>query len=351
VRAQLLTGTRKMEMKLVPDLPEPAPNEVRVAIGAVGVCGSDVHYYLHGRIGDQVIEGSFAVGHEGAGIIENVGEEVENLRPGDRVAFDPAMPCYACDQCLSGRLHTCRHLRFLGCPGQAEGCLKDAILMPAKSVFKIPDSMSLEEAALAEPLSIAVYAAKLAAEDLDGKRVGVLGFGPIGMSVAMVSQRHGASLFVSEKIAERRKQAESLGAEAVADPDSLPLSETLCRTPSGDLDIVFECSGDPAAWRQGVNLLKPGGKLMVIGIPSGDEVPLDPHLLRRKEIAIQNVRRQNGCMQEAIDLIATKQVPASRMITHRYPFELTADGFEQVAHYRDGIMKAIIEFGLEEDGF
>ena len=139
----------------------------------VGVCGSDIHYYTDGKIGSQVVQYPFTVGHEGAGTVCEVGSGVLRIKPGDRVAIDPAMPCFGCDQCLSGRFHTCRKLLFLGCPGQAEGCLSDYIVMPEHSCFVLPATMSFDEAVVSEPLAIGYYATKLAG-CLSGKSVGKL---------------------------------------------------------------------------------------------------------------------------------------------------------------------------------
>jgi L-iditol 2-dehydrogenase len=144
----VLTGINQMELIRVPKPEIKEAGQVLIKMAAVGVCGSDIHYFTDGKIGSQVVKYPFPVGHEGAGIIEEVGEGVENLKRGDRVAIDPAMPCFECDQCKSGRFHTCRHLKFLGCPGQADGCLSEYIVMPESSCFRIEDWVSFEATAL-----------------------------------------------------------------------------------------------------------------------------------------------------------------------------------------------------------
>ena len=137
MKAMRLTGISKMEMFEVPDPKITNDTDVLIRMTNVGVCGSDVHYYVSGKIGDQVVAYPFTVGHEGAGIVEKIGIAVKHVKPGDRIAIDPAMPCWQCDQCKAGRSHTCRKLRFLGCPGQAEGCLSEYIVMPETSCFLI----------------------------------------------------------------------------------------------------------------------------------------------------------------------------------------------------------------------
>lgn len=141
MKAMQLTGIRQMEMFEVPAPFVTNDTDVLIRMTTVGVCGSDVHYYTTGRIGDQVVQYPFTVGHEGAGIVEKVGKKVTRVKPGDRIAIDPAMPCFQCDQCKAGRFHTCRKLRFLGCPGQAEGCLSEFLVMPETSCFKMDEKL------------------------------------------------------------------------------------------------------------------------------------------------------------------------------------------------------------------
>jgi len=148
MKAFKLTGIRQMEMMEVSDPQIVNADDVLIRMKTVGVCGSDVHYYETGRIGSQVVQYPFTVGHEGSGIVEAVGATVKTVKPGDRIAIEPAMPCGICDQCLVGRPHTCRKLRFLGCPKQAEGCLSEYIVMPEKSCFKISARTTFDEAAL-----------------------------------------------------------------------------------------------------------------------------------------------------------------------------------------------------------
>ncbi len=203
----MLTGIRKMEMM---DIPEPVivnPNDVRIKMTVVGICGSDIHYYTQGQIGSQVVEYPFAVGHEGAGIVVETGSEVKRVKKGDNIAIEPAMPCWVCDQCLAGRHHTCRKLRFLGCPGQAEGCLSEYIVMPEESCFPLKGRLTPDHGAISEPLAIGVYAVKKSGnvKDLD---IGILGYGPIGMSVMLAAKAEGAGSFtVTDKIQSRLAMA------------------------------------------------------------------------------------------------------------------------------------------------
>ncbi|MDR2775818.1 MAG: alcohol dehydrogenase catalytic domain-containing protein [Tannerella sp.] len=344
MKSMQLTGLRRMELF---DLPQPDVREdtdVLIRMQATGVCGSDVHYYVTGRIGSQVVQYPFPVGHEGAGYVEKVGAGVHSLRVGDRVAIEPAMPCGACDQCLAGRPHTCRKLRFLGCPGQADGCLSECIVMPQGSCIPIPESMSFEQAAISEPLAIGLYATRLGGAMQD-KRVAILGSGPIGLSVlAAVRLSGAATVHVTDKIDERLAIARQSGATATYNVIREDAVSGIAAVEPLLLDLVFECCGRQEALDQAVRLLKPGGTLLIVGIPEFSRFSFPVDDLRRKEICIRNVRRQNGCDREAVRVIADGSVPVDHWITHRFKLPDTQKAFDLVAGYREGVMKAMIEF-------
>ena len=343
MKAMVLTGLRKMELTDVPDPVISGDNDILIRIKSIGVCGSDIHYYKTGRIGSQVVEYPFRVGHEFAGVVEQVGIGVEKLKPGDRVAIDPAMPCWNCDQCKAGRPHTCRSLRFLGCPGQAEGCMSEYIVMPEESCYAIPDTISFEQAAFSEPLSIGLYTVNQSIK-MKGANVGILGAGPIGLSVMLLSLSFGAKyIFVTDKIDERLRLAESLGADWTGNPDKIDIVSEIKNKEPFLLDVIFECCGQQDAINQAVELLKPGGKLMIIGIPEIERWSFPVDELRHKEITIVNVRRQLNSIVPALNLIKNKIVNIDPLITHHFGFKDSVKAFEMVTEYRDGVLKAMIE--------
>ena len=345
MKAFKLTSLRQMALVDVPDPALRQPTDVVVQMGAVGVCGSDIHYYTTGRIGEQVVEYPFTVGHECAGIVLEVGSGVVNLRQGDRVAIEPAVTCGHCDQCLSGRENTCRHNRFLGCPGQAEGSLSDLLVMPVENCFKIDDRLTLAEATVSEPLAIAIYSVRQAGTSR-GAKIGILGLGPIGRTVHLAAVDAGCGpVYATDKIAARCESARAAGMTWVGNPQTTDVvAEILEREPLG-LEVVFECCGQQAALDQAVALLRPGGALAMIGIPEVDEIHFAPDKIRRKELTLVNIRRQRGCVTAALDLIGRRQSAVADMITHRFNFEQTKTAFDLVADYRDGVVKAMIEFG------
>jgi L-iditol 2-dehydrogenase len=344
MKSMVLTGIRAMQMIEVPDPQIVHDTDVLIRMERVGVCGSDIHYYATGKIGVQVVKYPYPVGHEGSGTVLAVGPAVTRVRPGDQIAIEPAMPCWHCDQCQAGRPHTCRKLRFLGCPGQADGCLTELLVMPETSCFKLHEGMNLDDGALSEPLAIGVYAVRQSIPMADA-RVGILGFGPIGMSVMLPAMAQGAQhIYATDKISERLEAARKEGALYAGNPDEQDVVQDILALAPEALDVVFECCGKQEAIDNAIDLLKPGGKLMIIGIPEFDRWSLPVDKCRHKEITINNVRRQNHALEPTLQMMHEGKINARTMITHRFSFDDTAEAFRLVDHYQDGVMKAMIEF-------
>jgi L-iditol 2-dehydrogenase len=344
MKAMMLTGIRQMEMK---DIPEPVivnPKDVKIKMSVLGICGSDIHYYTQGQIGSQKVQYPFTVGHEGAGVVVEVGKAVTRVKPGDKIAVEPAMPCWECDQCLAGRHHTCRKLRFLGCPGQAEGCLMEYIVMPEESCFPLTGSLTADHGSISEPLSIGVYAVKKSG-GVKGLKIGIIGFGPIGMSVMLGAKAEGVnSVYVTDKIDPRLSIAKKEGAIFTGNPLKENIVEKILQKEKLGLDIVFECCGMQEALDQAVDLLKPGGKLVVVGIPEFERWSMNVETTRRREISLQFIRRQVDCVELSLEMMKTGKINVENMPTHRFHFSKTKEAFDLVADYKDGVMKAMIDF-------
>ncbi|MDP6795581.1 MAG: alcohol dehydrogenase catalytic domain-containing protein [Verrucomicrobiota bacterium] len=342
MKAAFFTGLRALD---VLEMPKPAlerPGDVLLRIDTLGVCGSDIHYYAEGRIGNQFIEHPATLGHECAGTVLDVGSDVDGLKSGQRVAIDPAISCGDCDQCLAGRAHTCRQLSFLGCPGQAPGAAAEFITVAAESCYPIPDSMTMVQAALVEPLSVAVYAVRLA-ETSAGGAVGILGAGPIGLSVLLaVRALCPGRTFVTDLFNNRLSLATRCGADWTGSPKINNIVTEILKEEPGGLDCVFECAGRQETLDQAVELLKPGGVLVLVGIPESERVDFRIDSLRRKELRLQNVRRQNNCTKAAIDLVASGTVDVNPLATHHFELKEIKAAFDLVADYSDGVVKAII---------
>ncbi|HKJ80278.1 MAG TPA: alcohol dehydrogenase catalytic domain-containing protein, partial [Prolixibacteraceae bacterium] len=280
----ILTGIRRMEMTDVPEPLAVKDNEVKIKLASVGVCGSDIHYYAEGKIGTQVVNYPFAVGHECSGIVQEKGKDVENVKMGDLVVVDPAVHCGECDQCLSGRPHTCRNNNFLGCPGQLEGCLSEFIIMPGFTCFPVTDKLNPVQAALIEPLSIGVYSVKLAEIKDKNSSVAIFGAGPIGLSILFKLLADGISnIGMIEPLSYRLNKASEIGAKYQINPDKEDVEKKVIEQEKLLLDVVFEASGEQDAVTNAVKILKPGGKLVLVGIPPSAQYTFDMDLMRRKE--------------------------------------------------------------------
>ncbi len=344
-----LTGIKKFDVieSKMPIIKN--PGDVLLKINSVGVCGSDIHYYTEGKIGDQIIDFPFTIGHECSATVVETGSNVSKVKLGDIVAVDPLVACHKCSQCKSGREHTCLNQKFLGCPGQLEGCLAEFIIMPEENCFIVPQSVNQELAMLIEPLSIGYYAVQLmlihSHKDLDKKNsIGILGSGPIGLSVSLCLQASGfKNIFVTDKLDYRLTVASNAGAFWTSNPDNEDVVESMLKINPDRLDFVFECCGKQEAIDQAIELLKPGGMLLLVGIPEVDFISFNISKIRRKEITIQNVRRQNKSVQPVIDLISSGKISPDFMLTHRFPLENTGEAFDIVSNYKDGVIKALIQ--------
>lgn len=347
MKAAVLTGIRQMEIREVPEPRVEKPTDVLLKIERVGVCGSDVHYYETGRIGSQIVQYPFIVGHECSATVKAVGPAVTKVKVGDPVVVEPAISCHKCDQCKRGRENTCFNLRFLGTPGQGNGCLCEYVVMPEENCLPTHGRLTPEQSALCEPLAIAVYSVKQS-QSPRGAVVAILGAGPIGLSCLVAARADGAgTCYMTEKVPERVQVAQKAGATNVGNPTTQDVvQEILRRQPSG-MDVVYECAGQQETIDQGIELLKPGGKLMLVGIPRTERVSISIDKARRKEITLVNIRRQNKCTETAMELLASGKINVDFMITHRFKLEQVQEAFEMVAHYRDGVVKALIELQSE----
>jgi len=342
MRAAVLTALHRIEVQ---DRPMPAPQsdtDVLLRVRRVGVCGSDVHYYETGRIGPSAVRYPFIVGHELAAVVEGLGRDVDRVKVGDRVAVDPAICCHGCDQCRSGRENTCRNLLFLGCPGQREGCLCEYIVMPQDCCYALARGVTLEQGVLSEPLAIAIHAIHLAGL-APGAEVAILGAGPIGLSCLVSAKAAGAGrCFVTDLVSERLDAARQHGATWAGHADKEDVVGRIRAMQPNGVDVVLECAGQQETIDQASRLLRPGGRLMLIGIPRTDRITLDIHAMRRQEIAVLNVRRQNHCTNRALEWIEQRRVEVDFMSTHTFGLDQCTEAFETVAGYRDGVIKAMI---------
>ncbi len=344
MKAAQLTNINKIDIIDVEPPTIKRDKDVLIKVKRVGICGSDIHYFKTGRIGYQIVKYPFIIGHEMSGIVEEIGLNVSRVKVNDIVAVDPLIYCSECDQCKIGRFHTCRNQTFLGCPGQMEGCFKEYIVMPEQCCYPLPDSMNYDSAALCEPISIAYYSTTFA-DSLKGKKIAILGSGSIGLSVLIISKAQKAEkIYVTDLLDYRLKIAKKHGADWTGNAQDSDSIKELMNIEKYQLDYVFECCGKQEAVDVGTELLKPGGKLIIVGIPEFENYSFNAHAMRRTEISIQNIRRQNECVDKTIDYVNKKIINPEFMITHHFPLSETEKAFNLVSNYQDNVIKAIIDF-------
>jgi L-iditol 2-dehydrogenase len=343
MKAVVLAGMRKAEVRDVPKPEIKTPDGVLLRTAVAGLCGSDLHYFIAAVVDGERVRYPVIAGHECTAVVEAVGSAVKSVKPDDRVAVEPSISCGTCDQCRAGRFNTCRNIRFLGRPGELDGCFAEYFVMPERNCLRLPARLTLAEGMLAEPLSIALHALRIARTM--GNATAVLGSGPIGLCIVLGAMREDAGkIFATDKSDARAAAARKAGAHWSGNPDKEDVvGAILAQQPLG-LDTVFECSGDPAAINQAVELVKPGGQIVQVGIPLDECVPLNFRKLRRKEIAVKNVRRQNRCYEKALDLVADREIDLAWLGTHAFKPEDAQLAFTVAADRLDGVLKASIVF-------
>ena len=308
----VLYATRDLRIEDRPT-PEPGPDEVLVNVRAIGICGSDVHYYEHGRIGPYVVEQPMIIGHESAGTIVAVGSAVDPGRVGELVALEPGVPCRNCEQCLAGRYNLCPVVVFFATP-PVDGSIANYVTIDATFAHPAPEGLTFEQAAMAEPVSVGVWASRKA-HISPGDRVLVTGAGPIGLYAAQVARAFGASAVTVTDISDfRLDTARKLALDAER-ADS-PLDSTF--------DVLLECSGAAAALSSGMKRLAPAGRIVLVGM-GADTVSIDVPLLQGKELTLTGIFRYANTYPTALQLIAAGSVDVETVITHRFDLEHTED--------------------------
>jgi L-iditol 2-dehydrogenase len=321
-------------------LPDPGPGEVQVRVEAVGVCGSDLHSYQEGAVGDTPARFPMVIGHEPAGSIVKTGPGVSGWSAGDRAAFEPAIYCYHCEFCMSGHHNVCAEIRFLSTPGNP-GFFRDYANIPAGNLIPIPADMSAPHATLIEPLGVVLHSMKLVNLSI-GETAAVFGAGPIGLMTAICLRLAGAGrIYVIEPVRQRREMAAEL-AKAVTIDKSDPVGHVMRETRGRGVDVAIDCATKENTINQAINVVRNAGRVVVTGIPSGVLTPIEFSPMRRKEVALLNVRRANHDEHTAAGLLASHLNLFAPMVTHSRPLEEVGAAFAQVEAYEGGVQKMMI---------
>ena len=342
MRALVLERQHELSLREI-DLPlSVGPTDVKIKIDTVGVCGSDVHYYTHGRIGSFVVEAPMVLGHEAAGTITEVGSAVANLKRGDRVCMEPGIPDLSSRASKLGLYNVDPSVVFWATP-PVHGVLTPEVVHPAAFTYKLPDNVSFAEAAMVEPFAVGLQAA-VKAKIQPGDTAVVTGAGPIGIMAALAALAGGCSqVIVSDLMAEKLAIAGRYPGISTVDVREARLSDAVDKATAGwGADVVFEASGSPKAYDKIQALVRPGGCLVLIGMPL-EPVALDVSSIAAKEIRIETVFRYANVFDRALSMIASGKVDLKPLISETFPFEQSVAAFERAAEGRPADVKLQIK--------
>jgi len=328
-----LHGVRDLRLHDEP-LPVPGPGDLLVRVTAVGLCGSDLHWLSQAGIGGERLRRPLVLGHEFAGVIDS-GEQ-----RGQRVAADPSVSCGLCEFCQAGHPNLCTALRFAG-QGTEDGALREYLAWPSRCLHPLPDSLSDADGAMLEPLGVAIHAADLG-HLRAGMTVAVFGCGPVGLLILQLARALGvARLIATDALPHRLEAARLLVAEAFRADGGREAGEIVAATAGRGVDVAFETAGDNEAVEAAVASLKPGGCLVLVGIPADDRTAFSASIARRKGLTIKLSRRMKHTYPRAIHLVETGAVDVRSLVTHRFPLAQFDRAFD-VACRREGL-KVIVE--------
>jgi len=309
--------------------PTPDADEVLVAVDTVGICGSDIHYYTHGRIGEYVVEDPLVLGHESAGEVVAVGTDVEHVARGDRVAIEPGVPCGDCEYCRGGVYNLCLDVRFMATP-PVDGAFAEYVAWPESFVYPLPDGVSTRAGALCEPLSVALHACRRG-EIGPGDTVHVAGFGPIGALVMEVARLRGvADVFVSDVVPAKLARASERGADATIDVRDRDVAEAVRDHVEGGADVSIEASGAPSSIAAAPSVVRRGGTVVLVGLAPDDAVPLDTNEVVDEELDLRGSFRFRHTYGTAVDALTDDAVDVEGIIDFEAPLEDVDDAFRRV---------------------
>jgi len=340
MRVAELIAPKTFQLAEMP-IEDPEPGEVQVRVEAVGVCGSDMHAYSEGAVGSTPNVYPMVLGHEPAGTIVKTGSGVTGLAAGDRGALEPALYCYHCEFCLSGRHNVCVNIRFLSNPHHP-GFFRELINLPAGNFSLIPPGMSFEAATLHEPLAVAIHSLHLASIS-PGETVAVIGAGPIGLlTIAALRASKAGRIWAVEPLPHRQEMARAIGADIAIGPSDA-LHEILRDTAHRGVDCAIDCAAGEDTTSQAIQLARNAGRVALTGIHSVPFVPMDGSSMRRKELTIFNVRRSNHETEEALKLLQSHTEWFAPILTHTRHIDRIDEAFAIATQYRDGVGKMIVK--------
>lgn len=348
--AARLYGAHDLRIDQVDEPGSPGPGEVLIHVSAVGICGSDLHTYLDGRIGDTTVNAPLVLGHEFAGEVLSVGPDAldgngKPLIPGQRVAVDPATPCHRCEMCEMGHPNLCRRLHFCGL-WPDDGALQERMICAARSCFPVPDAISAAGAALLEPLGVALHAVDLGKLQV-ARSVAILGCGPIGLLILRLARLSGADpIYAFDCFPWRVEKAKAWGATDAWTLDTGdPTTRVRDVTAGRGVDVVFEAAWADHSIAQALEMARLGGRVVLVGIPSDDHLTLKHSTARRKGLTIKMSRRMKHTYPRAIQVATSTSVSVDldNLVSHRFPLQQAAEAFALNVDYQPGVQKIVVD--------
>lgn len=342
IKAAVLHGIRDLRIEDVPMPKLRNETDVLIKMAAVGVCGSDVHYYTHGRIGRYVVEQPLILGHECAGVVAEVGKAVKHLQQGDRVALEPGVPCGTCRLCRVGRYNLCPDVAFLATP-PVNGAFVEYLVHHGQFTYKLPDAMSLEEGAMLEPLAVGMHAARRG-DVRAGDSIATLGSGTIGLMTLQAAKAYGASLAIAVDLVDSRLTlARKLGATHTVNARNEDVVQRIREITRGDgVDIAFETAGTGDTVAQTVDVVKTGGTVVLVGLGAQDVVPLNVIKMVVDEIRVVPIQRYANVYERAIPLVSEGRIDLKSMMTGRRPLVAVEEALNLPSEEPESTIKTVI---------
>lgn len=343
MKVSIMTGIEQLDWT-EREVPKPGPKDVKVKVEAVGICGSDLHYYAHGRIGDYVVEPPFVLGHEASGMVVEIGSEVTDLKVGDRVALEPGITCGTCEFCRSGKYNLCPHVVFFATP-PVDGVLQEYVTHPAALSFRLPEGMSAVAGAMVEPLAVGLHAANQGHAEM-GQTAVVTGTGCIGLMSLLALKAKGLSkVIVVDVLDKRLAKARSLGASHTINAAREDVVAEVMRLTEGrGCDLVIETAGLAETTNQAIRYAKKGACIVLVGYSKEGHRDVLLELAMDKELSFATVFRYRHLYPTAIEAIAAGLIPAEDVVTNYYKFEDTPRAFAESLANKAEIVKAAITF-------
>jgi len=335
-------GPRDMRLVDIPE-PVPKPHEALVKVESIGICGSDLHYFIEGRIGSTVITEPLILGHEFAGVVVEVGKDADPALVGKRVAVEPSIPCGKCEPCRTGHYNVCQSLFFPGGPPY-DGVLCEYVAFHADFCFPVPETMSPVVAAMIEPLAVAVHTVELA-QIKPGETAAILGLGPIGLLTAQVAKLAGVhTLYGTDLLDYRLDAGLKNGVDVAFNAGRENTVERILRETKGrGVDVAFDTARSSKTPSLACQVVRPAGRCVFTGISGEDYDPIPVGVARRKELTVRWCRRFRHDYPRSIALAASGKVDVQSLVTHSFPLERTQEAFELVADSADRVLKASVD--------